>query len=165
MGRIFLPAENRVFLNIALMGHPVSHHPVKVGNHQIALIFPGSAHQHGSGIRGNPVIAVQELQIHALRLRQSQIPGGGDTAVFLMQYPHPCIPLGKGVTQRTGGILAAVVNEQQLKILKILSQDTLHTPLNGFFRIVYGNNDADDRTAHIRPPLITARPGSGPGRR
>ena len=117
VGGVFLPGEDGVLVDVALVGHPLTHDPVKVGDDQIALVVLRRPDQGQGGLRRDPIVAVQKLQVGAPGLGQGQVPGVGNTGVLLMKYLDSGVPGGLGVAQGAGGIGAAVVDQQQLIVL------------------------------------------------
>ena len=145
VGGIFLPGENGVLVDVPLVGNPLSHHPVKIRDDQVALVVFRCPDQREGGLRRDPVIAVQKLEVGAPGLGKGQVPGVGHAGVFLVEHPDPLVPGGVAVTQAAGGVRAAVIDQQQLVILIRLVQNAVHTAGQGLFRVVYGNDDTDNR--------------------
>ena len=151
VGGVLLPGHDAILLDIPLLRYPIPHHPVEVGNHHIAGASFHAPHQGAGGVGGDPVIAVQELQVCSFRVIQRQIPAGGDTGVGLMEDPNPAVPVRAGITDGAGTVGAAVIHQQQLKILVLLIQNAVDTASNGFFRIVDRDDDADGGTHRPAP--------------
>ena len=70
-----------------------------------------------------------------------------------MQHPHPAVRLRKGVADRAGAVLAAVVGKDQLKVRVLLAQDAFHAAAQSGLRIVHRDDDADARF-HKKPPVL-----------
>ena len=143
VGGIFLLGEHHGIVDVSLVGHPVFAYSVEIGDHQVALVLPGGADQRGGSVGGDPVVAVEKLQVFARCVVQRQVPGGGDAGVFLVEHPYPAVLPCIGVAQGAGAVGAAVVHQEKLKVLVGLIQNTVHAPLQRFFRVVDRHDDTD----------------------
>ena len=143
VGGVFLPGHQAVIIDIALLGDPLAHHPVEVGDNQVAGPGFRGPDQRAGGVGSDPVITVQKLKISALGLVEGGVPGVGDAGVFLVDDPNPGIPGGICVADGTGTVGAAVVDQQQLKVGVLLVQNALNTAADGVFSVIDRDDDAD----------------------
>ena len=151
MGGIFLSAEDLCLVDVPLGRNPLPHHPVEVGDHQIAQMLLHGLDQQLGGIGGDPVVGVQELEIPAPRLVKTQVPAIRNARIFFVKYPDPAVCGGVFVADPAGAVPATVIGQKQLKIGVLLIQNALHTAAKAGFGVVDWNNDAD-RWIHDRPP-------------
>ena len=61
-----------------------------------------------------------------------------------MEHPHTSVSGCVSVTEPSASVRGAVVNEEQLPVLKSLCQYGLHTFGENSFRLVDGNDDGND---------------------
>ena len=145
VGGVALPGEDGVLVDVPLPGQALPHHPVEVRHHQVAAVVLRRPHQGAGGVRGDPVVAVQELEVGPPGGVQGPVPGGGDAGVRLVQRPHPGVLGGVAVAEGAGAVGAAVLHQQQLKIRVLLVQDAVHTAGEGLFGPIDRDDDTDGR--------------------
>ena len=63
MSREFFPGQNAVVVNITFVGNAFADNPVKVRDYHVALCVFHGPDKKFRGIRGNPVVTVQKLQV------------------------------------------------------------------------------------------------------
>ena len=153
VGGVFFAGHHAVLVDVPLLGDPLADHPVEVRHDQVAPGVLCCPHQRGGGVRRQPVVAVQKLQVGSLRQIQRSIPGGGDAAVFLVDHPDTGIFCGIAVAQGAGGVRAAVIDQQEFKIGVFLIQNTLDAPADRAFRIINRDDDAYSGGHRREPPL------------
>ena len=139
----FLPVQHPGLLNVSLPGKPLPRHAVKIGDHHIAAILFHGLHQKSRGLRHDPVVAVQKLDILSLRQLQRLIARIGYARIFLMDHPDPFVPSGVRIADLSGSVRASVVHQDQLKIGIILHQYAVHAASHIFFRVINGYDNTD----------------------
>ena len=127
--RIVLPCDHSFLIDVSLPGEPLSDHPVEVGDHHVrAALLHGPYHQLGR-IRGNPVVRIHELDILSPRQPHRLIACIRDPGILLVIYAHPLILLRILIQNPRRAVRAAIIHQEQLKILIFLRQNTVHAAL------------------------------------
>ena len=103
-------------------------------------------------IRRQPVITVHKLEICSLCPFNSLISRVWNPGIFFVDHHHTLIRLRIRITDRAWHISAPIIYEDQFKISIFLSENTVHTAVQEFFRIVDRNNYTDGRF-HSPPPF------------
>ena len=85
----------------------------------------------------NPVITVHKRNPFACGIVQAEIPRRTYSTILLMENPDAAIPRSIFITNLTGLVLAAVIDEKALEIGESLGQDAVYTAAQGRFRIIY----------------------------
>ena len=151
VGSVFLPGHQPVLINVSLLGDPLPHDPVKVGDHQVAGAAFRCTHQASGGIRCDPVVAVQKLEIGSPGPVQGKISAGGNAGVLLMENLNTAV-LGRiFVADRAGIVRAAVIHQQQFKIRIFLVQNTFNASPDGLLCIIDRDNDTDGGIHRLAP--------------
>ena len=105
--------------------------------------------EHLQKIRVYPVITVHEGQPAAGTVRKGPvdagIPGGGQTAVLLMDDMDPAVSPGIIFAQLSTVVRAAVIHQNQFKIGIALAQNAVHTAAQEFLDLVDRHNHTDVR--------------------
>ena len=151
MGGEILPGHQAVLVDVALLGDPLPHDPVEVGNDHIAWAAFRRPHQGAGGVGRDPVVAVQKLEIGPPGPVQSEVPALGNAGVFLMDDLNAAVSGRVLVADGAGTIRASVVYQQQLKIRVLLVQDTFDAAADGMLRVVDRDDDTDGGTHRHAP--------------
>ena len=110
-----------------------------------AVCFCG-VQQSLEGFGMNKIIAVHEEQPLAIAVGEGPVdagvPGGGKSPVFLMNYDDSGIFFGVFFTNLAASVRTAVVYQNQLKVLKGLSEDAVYAPVQVLFDLKYWNDYA-----------------------
>ena len=88
----------------------------------------------------HPVVTVHKSHIIRRGGFRPSLPGGGKTAVFLMDHPDPGILFCPGITECPGIVRRTVVHQDDLHILQRLAADAVHTSFQIFFHVVHRYN-------------------------
>ena len=102
--------EDTVILNIALVRDTLSDDAVEIGDHQIAVMFCGGAHEQLCRIRCDPVIAVEKLQVSAASLADGEITAVRYAGIFFVDDCNAGICGGVSIADVTGAVCASVVD-------------------------------------------------------
>ena len=109
-------------------------------------------HKKPGGLRDDPVIRVEELDILSAGHVQRLVPRIADAGILLVDHPDPAVHGSVFVTDRAGGILASVIHEQEFEIPELLRENTVHAAAQHCFCIVH----RDDNT-YFRHNTISLR--------
>ena len=146
-----LAGHHAVIINIAFLGDPLPHDPVKVGDDHVARSAFHCAYQRTGGIRCDPVIAVQELKIGALGPVQRQVPARGDAGILFVKDLNAAVLGCICITDGAGIVRASVIDQQQFKIAVFLIQNTVYTAADGALCVIDRDDDTDGGTHKHTP--------------
>lgn len=74
---------------------------------------------------------------------KTEITGGTNPPVLLMEYLYTIIFRGILIAYAAGGILTAIVNKQQFPIRKCLGKDAVNAAMQKFLGIIDRDNDGN----------------------
>ena len=119
--------EHAFLFDVSLGRQTLSHHAVKVGNDHITAILLRCPHEQSGGIRCNPVVTVEELQIFSPGTVKRPVPAVGDSGVLLLDHNNSGILVSVLFTNVAGSIRTAIIDQQQFKIRIFLVQNAVDT--------------------------------------
>ncbi len=94
-------------------------------------------------IRINPVITVHKSHIITGSKLHPRLPGRSQPSVGLMNHADSSIAFSIRITDSPGTVPGTVIHQNNLKLLKSLSQNTIHTPAQIHFHIINRHNHTD----------------------
>ena len=139
--RELFPAQYALFVNRTLSRGPAVHNAVKIGNHQVRVIFLGRMYKEGGRLGRNPVVRIEKLEVLSGREIQCLVPRVGYSAVWLMHHTDARVLRSVGIAERRRAVFGAVIHHEQLKIRKGLREYTVKATRQHLFRIVYRNDN------------------------
>ena len=110
----------------------------------------GPLHQQLSGLQGDPVVGVHELQEFPGGLVDGDVAGGGHPAVLLVDDPDAGVHLGVHPADGQADVVAAVVDQQDLQVIIGLLADALDAGGQVGGGVVDGDDDAHQGLFHGR---------------
>ena len=151
--RIFLAGQELFLLDVSILGHLLADHTVEIGNDHIA----GRIVLHGTdkkprGVRRNPVIRIQKLNVSARCAVQCLISRIRHTGIRLVDGNDPCVLCRIPVNDLRCFILASVIHDQKLEIGIGLIQNALNASSDRLLRVICRYDNAD--CCHIAPSLV-----------
>ena len=102
-------------------------------------ILYNRAIQIAQKIRLYIIVGVNKSHPFPTSLLKPHIPSRTHTFVCLMKDPNPRIGSSQSVTNNSGLIIAAIINQKQFKIRECLLEKTFNTFLQILSGIIYGN--------------------------
>ena len=116
----FFTGNNFILINISFVRDSFTDNTIKISNYKICLKIFRRTYKKFGGIRGDPVVAVQKLEIRSPSPADGQIAGIGDAGVGLVDGDDPGILGGVSIADGSGAVLAAVVDQDQFKVALVL---------------------------------------------
>ena len=116
-----------------------------MGNDQICPALLGMADEQLGGVGLDRIVRIDKLQVFSLCLTQTHIAGGCHTAVGLVDQHNAGVHLGVHPADLKADILAAIVQQQDLKVLVGLAADALHTARDMILCVINGHNNTYKR--------------------
>ena len=111
MGGKRFQRHHAVRLDVALVCQMFADDAVKIRDDHVAMVVFGGADQQLGGIRRDPVVTIQKLQVLARRVADGDVAGVGNTGVFLVDDTDACVLFCIFVANLRGSVLASVVDQ------------------------------------------------------
>ena len=99
-GKFFL-SQYAVIVDISFLGNSFSYNSVEIRDDHITMIALCFFDKQSGGVRSDPVIAVEKLQVSAACKIQRHIPGFGNSGIFFMYQTDSGIFSSITVTDRS----------------------------------------------------------------
>ena len=131
-------AASRLLLFVGKMVH--AQHP-KLGN-VASLILLHCLHGSLNGAWGKLVVAVDKHQEVAARSLYAGVAGIAQSAVALVQDPHPAVALCPLVTERAAAVGRPVVDEQHIYVAALTTEDASHAAVERLLNAINWYDDA-----------------------
>ena len=119
--------EHALLFDVSLGGQTLSHHAVKVRNDHVTAVLLRCPHEQSGGIRCDPVVTVEELQIFSPGTVKRPVSAVGDSGVLLLDHNDSGILVSVLFTNIAGSIRTAIIDQQQFIIRIFLVQNAVDT--------------------------------------
>ena len=123
------------------------HHP-EGRDHKIGGVGLGGGDELFGKVRGQPVVAVHELDVAAMGQRKPLIAGVRRAGIGLVHQRDAVVLSGKSTADREGVVFGAVVQQDDLDAFIALGTDAFYTAGNAACGVVHGHDDADKGKFH-----------------
>ena len=122
---------------------------VELEHHQIGVVVAHRRHRTFNEIALDHVIGIDEVDIVASGLRQSDIARIGQAAIGLVDHADPLIPRRPRIAHRRAAVGRPVVDEQDLKIAVRLADQSLHARVEIPLDSVHRHDDRPERRGPV----------------
>ena len=140
---VVLARDGAIEVDVALARHALADHAVEVRDDHVYAVVLHSADQQLGGVRGDPVVRVQELHVAAACLVKARVARVRDAGVLLVHHMYALVVIGVGVQDGGGGVGAAVVHQDELVVVELLAKDAVHAAAYALLCVVNRHYDAD----------------------
>ena len=144
----FPAGEDSLGLDMPPLNKTAAGHPVKMHQDQVGPRALGGMDKGFGGVGREPVVPVHKLKVFSLGLVHGLVPAVGDAGVWLVDETEPAVGALIRAADVRGGVVAAVVDQQDLKLPVSLSLDGVQALLQIGSYIIDGDDNGYQWFSH-----------------